>query len=57
MGPYINDVGHGEGGGGDGGYNEFKIFLDVVRGAGREVAAVLDVSIFFTLQNPTNSMH
>ena len=43
--------------GGDGGYNEFKIFLDVVRGAGREVAAVLDVSIFFTLQNPTNSMH
>ena len=41
------------GGGGEGGYNEFKIFLDVVRGGGRGVAAVLEVPYLFFLPYKT----
>ena len=35
------------------GYNEFKVFLDVVRGGGRRVAAVLDVPYLFFLPYKT----
>ena len=35
---------------GGGGYNEFKIFLDVVTGGGTGVAAVLEVFLPYKMQ-------